>query len=137
MGRVLFLRTILLVVLCFGAIAPGSARASAEPLAVAVTQDFWEELESWMDQLCSFTNCDLGREHDSANPAESLAISLILSFQTYGTEQGLAPDDRLYGQAVSIKLLYMLEENPELFEPEVQKALTQTLVGIHTDLTKK
>lgn len=134
MGRVHFLRTILAVALCLGSVAPTSAHASTQPLVGAVTQDSWDELESWMDQLCSYTNCELGRGHDPANRAESLAISLILSYDAYGTERDLPLNDRLYGQAVSVTLLRILADNPEMFEPEVQKALTQTLVEIHDDL---
>lgn len=134
MGRAIFVRTVLAVTLCLGSIAPSRATAASEPLVGAVTQDFWEEFESWMNELCSFVYCEADRQ---TLTGDDIAVSFVLHYEAFGAQQDLTVEQRNDGQAVSLKLLRMLADAPELFEPEIQEALEQSLTSLHEELSMR
>jgi len=137
MGRTLVVRAFLLCTLIFSF---GHASADEPQIGTQtpVTATTWEDLESWLRQLCFVVNCDADRPALSAELLwpDWTAVHFILSYQVNGVRQDLSLAERDYARAVSLRATKILTDNPGRLDAEVEEALYQALWAMRCDIDK-
>jgi hypothetical protein len=138
MGRTLVVRAFLFAVIL--------VTITLQPVARAETAhgpDDWDELQSWLSQLCFVVNCEIGKTPDEESGEQSevsvvdmASVQFILSFQTNGVRPDLTLDERNYARAAVLRTSRLLAENAGRLDPEVEKALDFTLACLRAELGK-
>jgi len=138
MGRNLVVRTLL-----FASVFAVSTLQPVVRAGAATGPDDWDELQSWLSQLCIMVNCDILRatggesgERGEVSVIEAAAVQFILSFECNGIRPDLTLDERNYARAAVLRTSRLLAENPGRMDPEVEKALGFTLACLRAELGK-
>lgn len=136
MGRAFRFLSIWAAVVCLDFVVPSPALFGAGLLPPLHTADSWDELDTWMDELCSFVHCELNGLLGSCLTTEDNAISFVLTYDIYGRRHDLTIDQRQRGQDITSTLLQMLDKNPGVLDPAIQNALVESLLVLHDDLAQ-
>ena len=138
MGRTLVVRAFL-----FASVFAVSTLHPVVTAGAAAGPDDWDELQSWLSQLCFVVNCEIGRatnggsdQQGEVSVVDAAAVQFILSFQSNGIRSDLTPDERNYARAAVLRTSRLLAENPGRIDPEVEKALDFTLACLRAELGK-
>lgn len=136
MGRTLCIRAFLVFLICFlprHNFVVGNAVGASPAPAMA---DNWDELETWLHELCYFVHCDLTRlPSDGPIPQEDLAaLQLVLSYETYGIRADLSKADYFDARLITSYCLKLLDQGPTKLDPEVERLLEDALVSLEVDL---
>jgi len=109
----------------------------------ATGPDDWDELQSWLSQLCFVVNCDIARatdgdseERGEVSAIDAAAVQFILSFESNGIRPDLTLDERDYARAAVLRTSRLLAESLGRIDPEVEKALDFTLACLRAELGK-
>lgn len=133
MGRTLVVQAFLLATALCSLFVPTAALGAGSP------QDRWEEMESWLDKLCALVHCppDFLERIDPAHGLSSTdiaAVRFVISYYGNGLPPELTAEELATAQAAVEYAAIVLQENPGILDPEVEKELDFTFLTMQWEL---